>query len=179
MALRHVSDRARHEGSKLIMNSSGPIAVVGATGRQGSATVNALLDRGLPVGGLTRHVDSDAAKGLARLGAEVVEADLADPRRSVARSKVRRPRSPSPPSGDTASRARSPRAKSSVMPPRRLAFRSWCTARWPGLSATAACPNLRARTHRGISARPGSSPQRDPTRVLHGKPARVAHDRSR
>ena len=61
------------------MKSSGPIAVVGATGRQGSATVNALLDRGLPVRGLTRHVDSDAAKGLARRGAEVVEADLADP----------------------------------------------------------------------------------------------------
>jgi uncharacterized protein YbjT (DUF2867 family) len=61
------------------MKSSGPIAVVEATGRQGSATVNALLDRGLAVRGLTRHVDSDAAKGLARLGAEVVEADLADP----------------------------------------------------------------------------------------------------
>ena len=70
------------------MNSSGPIAVVGATGRQGSATVNALLDRGLPVGGLTRHVDSDAAKGLARLGAEVVEADLADPA-SIRRAFVR------------------------------------------------------------------------------------------
>ena len=61
------------------MKSSGPIAVVGATGRQGSATVNALLDRGLAVRGLTRHVDSDAAKRLAWLGAEVVEADLADP----------------------------------------------------------------------------------------------------
>lgn len=61
------------------MESLGPIAVVGATGRQGSATVNALLDRGLAVRGLTRHVDSAAAKGLAWLGVEVVEADLADP----------------------------------------------------------------------------------------------------
>src|SRR5262245_60515984 len=61
------------------MQSSSPIAVVGATGQQGSATVNALLDRGLPIRALTRHVDSDAAKGLAGLGAEVVEADLADP----------------------------------------------------------------------------------------------------
>lgn len=48
------------------MTTLSPIVVVGATGRQGSATVNALLDRGLAVRGLTRHIDSDNAKALAR-----------------------------------------------------------------------------------------------------------------
>src|SRR5512136_1206945 len=57
------------------------IAVVGATGAQGGGLVRAILDD--PQGGfaaraLTRDVDSPKAKGLARLGAEVVRADVDD-----------------------------------------------------------------------------------------------------
>ncbi|MCU1526521.1 MAG: NmrA family protein [Frondihabitans sp.] len=55
------------------------IAVVGATGQQGGATARALLAAGATVRGLTRSVDSDAAKALAALGVEVVAADLTDP----------------------------------------------------------------------------------------------------
>lgn len=57
------------------------IAVVGATGAQGSGLVRAILND--PVGGfavraLTRNVKSDKAKELANLGAEVVAADVDD-----------------------------------------------------------------------------------------------------
>jgi uncharacterized protein YbjT (DUF2867 family) len=57
------------------------IAVVGATGAQGGALVRAILaDKGGPFAAraITRHVDSDKAKALAALGAEVVAADLDD-----------------------------------------------------------------------------------------------------
>jgi uncharacterized protein YbjT (DUF2867 family) len=60
-------------------DTAGIIAVVGATGQQGGATARALLRAGATVRGLTRTVDSDAAKALAALGVEVVAADLADP----------------------------------------------------------------------------------------------------
>ena len=43
-----------------------PIAVLGSTGQQGSATVDALLDRGLPVRAITRNVDSAAARALTK-----------------------------------------------------------------------------------------------------------------
>jgi len=57
------------------------IAVTGATGAQGGGLVRAILND--PSGGftpraLTRNVNSDKAKELARLGAEVVAADLDD-----------------------------------------------------------------------------------------------------
>ncbi len=57
------------------------IAVAGATGAQGGGLVRAILSD--PSGefaarALTRNVDSDKAKELARLGAEVVAADLDD-----------------------------------------------------------------------------------------------------
>jgi uncharacterized protein YbjT (DUF2867 family) len=57
------------------------IAVVGATGAQGSGLVNAILND--PAGeftvrALTRNINSDKAKALAALGAEVVAADLDD-----------------------------------------------------------------------------------------------------
>jgi uncharacterized protein YbjT (DUF2867 family) len=57
------------------------IAVAGATGAQGGGLVRAILSD--PSGGftaraLTRDVNSDKAKALARLGAEVVAADLDD-----------------------------------------------------------------------------------------------------
>ncbi|HYS35736.1 MAG TPA: NmrA/HSCARG family protein [Pseudonocardiaceae bacterium] len=56
-----------------------PIAVVGATGLQGGATVRALLDANTPVRALARRTDSDAARVLTELGADVVAADLDDP----------------------------------------------------------------------------------------------------
>jgi uncharacterized protein YbjT (DUF2867 family) len=57
------------------------IAVVGATGAQGSGLVRAILNH--PSGGfaaraLTRDVNSEKAKALAQLGAEVVAADIDD-----------------------------------------------------------------------------------------------------
>ncbi len=58
------------------------IAVVGATGAQGGGLVRAILNDpsgGFAVRALTRNVTSDKAKELARLGAEVVAADLDNP----------------------------------------------------------------------------------------------------
>jgi uncharacterized protein YbjT (DUF2867 family) len=56
-----------------------PIAVLGATGQQGSATVAALLDHGLPVRAITRNVDSAAARALTKRDVAVVAADLDTP----------------------------------------------------------------------------------------------------
>jgi uncharacterized protein YbjT (DUF2867 family) len=57
------------------------IAVVGATGAQGGGLVRAILNDkggGLTARALTRDVNSDKAKELAKLGAEVVSADVDD-----------------------------------------------------------------------------------------------------
>jgi len=57
------------------------IAVVGATGAQGGGLARAILDEadaGFSVRALTRNPDSDKARELAELGAEVVQADLDD-----------------------------------------------------------------------------------------------------
>ena len=54
------------------------ILVTGATGQQGGATARALLADGYRVAAMTRSPDSDAARALAELGAEVVRADLDD-----------------------------------------------------------------------------------------------------
>lgn len=57
------------------------IAVVGATGAQGGGLVRAILSDGsggFTARALTRDVNSDKAKELARLGAEVVAADVDD-----------------------------------------------------------------------------------------------------
>ncbi len=57
------------------------IAVVGATGAQGGGLVRAILadpSGGFAVRALTRDVNSDKAKALARLGAEVVAANVDD-----------------------------------------------------------------------------------------------------
>ncbi len=57
------------------------IAVVGATGAQGGGLVRAVLNDasgGFAVRALTREVSSDKAKELAKLGAEVVQADVDD-----------------------------------------------------------------------------------------------------
>ena len=56
-----------------------PIAVVGATGLQGGATVRALLGANVPDRALARRTDSDAARALTELGADLVVADLDDP----------------------------------------------------------------------------------------------------
>jgi len=57
------------------------IAVVGATGAQGGGLVRAILSdasSGFTARAITRDVNSDKAKGLAKLGAEVVAADVDD-----------------------------------------------------------------------------------------------------
>jgi uncharacterized protein YbjT (DUF2867 family) len=58
------------------------IAVVGATGAQGGGLVRAILNDksgGFTVRAITRDVQSDKAKGLAAMGAEVVAANLDNP----------------------------------------------------------------------------------------------------
>lgn len=55
------------------------IAVVGATGQQGGATVRALLDQGATVRGLVRDPEAAKAQALADRGVELVRADLKDP----------------------------------------------------------------------------------------------------
>ncbi len=63
------------------MDSKKVIAVFGATGAQGGGLVRAILNdpEGLfTVRAVTRNPDSDKAKALAQLGAEVVSADLDD-----------------------------------------------------------------------------------------------------
>lgn len=64
------------------MDTSGVIAIVGATGTQGGGLADAILSRGdgtFSVRALTRNPDSDAARELARRGAEVIQADLDEP----------------------------------------------------------------------------------------------------
>src|SRR5438309_1769267 len=59
------------------------IAVLGATGAQGGGLVRAILaDKGGPfqARAITRNVNSDKARALARAGAEVVAADVDDPK---------------------------------------------------------------------------------------------------
>lgn len=63
------------------MSNTRTIAVVGATGAQGGGLAHAILgspDSGFSVRAITRNPDSDNAKALARLGAEVVRADIDD-----------------------------------------------------------------------------------------------------
>jgi uncharacterized protein YbjT (DUF2867 family) len=59
------------------------IAVMGATGQQGSGLVKAILadpSGGFAARAITRDVNSDKARELARLGAEVVAGDVDDPK---------------------------------------------------------------------------------------------------
>jgi uncharacterized protein YbjT (DUF2867 family) len=63
------------------MNDKKIIAVVGATGAQGGGLVRAIAndkDGAFAIRALTRRVDSEAARALAKSGAEVVAADLDD-----------------------------------------------------------------------------------------------------
>jgi hypothetical protein len=68
-------------GKEFAMSDKKIIAVVGATGAQGGGLVRTILNEansGFVARALTRKVDSDKAKELAKLGAEVVAADLDD-----------------------------------------------------------------------------------------------------
>ena len=58
---------------------SRPIAVCGATGRQGGAVARRLLADGWSVRALTRSPEKQPARALAELGADVVRVDMADP----------------------------------------------------------------------------------------------------
>jgi uncharacterized protein YbjT (DUF2867 family) len=65
-----------------IMADKKIIAVVGATGAQGGGLVRAILEDpkgGFAVRAITRNVNSDGARALAALGAEVVAGDVDDP----------------------------------------------------------------------------------------------------
>jgi len=61
-----------HKGKDLIV-------VTGATGQQGGATARELLAAGHRVRAVTRKPEGDAARTLAKLGAQVVRGDLDDP----------------------------------------------------------------------------------------------------
>jgi uncharacterized protein YbjT (DUF2867 family) len=77
------SDEAGHQFAlKNVAQPKRIIAVVGATGAQGSGLVRAIADDpggGFTARAITRDVNSDKAKALAALGAEVVAADVDDP----------------------------------------------------------------------------------------------------
>ena len=62
------------------MSSDRIIAVTGATGRQGGAVARHLLAGGWQVRALTPTPENEPARKLAALGAEVIRADMADPR---------------------------------------------------------------------------------------------------
>jgi uncharacterized protein YbjT (DUF2867 family) len=55
------------------------IAVAGATGAQGGAVVDALLEQGASVRALVRSTDSDRARDLADRGVELAQIDAKDP----------------------------------------------------------------------------------------------------
>jgi uncharacterized protein YbjT (DUF2867 family) len=56
-----------------------PILVVGGTGKQGGAVARALEGAGVPIRALVRNPQSDGARRLADLGADLVQGDLDDP----------------------------------------------------------------------------------------------------
>ncbi len=55
-----------------------PVTVIGATGQQGGAVVDALVNQAVPVRAATRNPNGDKARALAQRGIEVVYADLED-----------------------------------------------------------------------------------------------------
>ncbi|MGR3341913.1 MAG: NmrA family NAD(P)-binding protein, partial [Paracoccaceae bacterium] len=60
------------------MSEPKTVMVAGATGAQGGATVNALLERGHKVIAITRNPDSDSAKALSAKGVDVRQGDYTD-----------------------------------------------------------------------------------------------------
>jgi uncharacterized protein YbjT (DUF2867 family) len=61
------------------MNNENLFLITGATGQQGGAVAKELLQRKYKVRAMTRKPDSDQAKELSKLGAEVVYGDLDNP----------------------------------------------------------------------------------------------------
>jgi uncharacterized protein YbjT (DUF2867 family) len=55
------------------------ILITGATGKQGGATIRALMGKGFRLRAMTRHTDSAAAQALAAAGVELVKGDYDDP----------------------------------------------------------------------------------------------------
>jgi uncharacterized protein YbjT (DUF2867 family) len=58
--------------------ASGPVLVIGATGRQGGATARALARRNVAVRALVRNQQEPAAQRLVETGAEIAVGDLDD-----------------------------------------------------------------------------------------------------
>jgi uncharacterized protein YbjT (DUF2867 family) len=56
----------------------GPITIIGATGQQGRAVIDALLNQRIPIRAVTRNPKGDKARTLAERGVEVVHEDLED-----------------------------------------------------------------------------------------------------
>jgi hypothetical protein len=77
-ALYAKQEGGKSKGKTILRVVPKTIAVVGATGSQGSGVVDSLLAKGYHVRGLTRNVDSAKAKALAARGVEVVAAELDD-----------------------------------------------------------------------------------------------------
>jgi uncharacterized protein YbjT (DUF2867 family) len=61
------------------MQNSKTIFVTGATGNQGGAVVNSLINNGFKVKALTRNSSSPHARDLKKLDAEIIQGDLNDP----------------------------------------------------------------------------------------------------
>lgn len=57
----------------------GPVLVTGATGRQGGAVANHLLQRGIPIRAFVRNGGDEAARRLHKLGAEIAVGTLDEP----------------------------------------------------------------------------------------------------
>jgi len=61
------------------LRREGPITVIGATGQQGGAVIDALLkQKGVPIRAVTRNPNGDKARALVQRGVEVMRADLED-----------------------------------------------------------------------------------------------------
>src|ERR1700730_12322366 len=56
----------------------GPITIIGATGQQGSAVIDAVLKQRIPIRAVARNPNGDRARTLVQRGVEVVCADLDD-----------------------------------------------------------------------------------------------------
>ena len=69
------------------MNSRGPILVAGATGAQGGAVIDALLEKGMPARALVRDPRSPAAQALAARGVELAAGSF-DDESSLARAMI-------------------------------------------------------------------------------------------
>src|ERR1700746_730725 len=57
---------------------AGPVTVIGATGQQGGAVIDALLKQRIPIRAVTRNPNGDKARTLAERGVEGVYAALED-----------------------------------------------------------------------------------------------------